>query len=213
MTLALMQALLGFVSEARWLRHAREHFGGMFPYLPGQPGYNNRLRRLYPTMTWLMGTLVRPPMSVRMMCGWLIQPRSNAGTPARPRGIRSWPAGRSTGIAPRIRVGSGRLRQHLVCPLQGLPVAVDQGVDLGGQPAPGPAHGMVRGLSRQILVIRQVTMWGGGAGGAVHSGIHRHLTIDRALRLRMAQQGRQDRIPGAVTGVAPVTLPRGLRRT
>jgi hypothetical protein len=42
-TLAVMQALLGFVSEARWLRHARAHLGHLFPYLPQQPGYNKRL--------------------------------------------------------------------------------------------------------------------------------------------------------------------------
>jgi Transposase DDE domain len=44
-TLAVMQALLGFTSEARWLRHARTHLRHLFPYLPQQPGYNKRLRR------------------------------------------------------------------------------------------------------------------------------------------------------------------------
>ena len=43
-TLAVMQALLGFTSESRWLRHARAHLGHLFPYLPLQPGYNKRLR-------------------------------------------------------------------------------------------------------------------------------------------------------------------------
>jgi hypothetical protein len=43
-TLAVLQALLGFCSEARWLRYARAHLGGLFPYLPKQPGYNKRLR-------------------------------------------------------------------------------------------------------------------------------------------------------------------------
>ena len=43
-TLAVMQALLGFTSEARWLRHAHAHLRHLFPYLPGQPGYNKRLR-------------------------------------------------------------------------------------------------------------------------------------------------------------------------
>jgi hypothetical protein len=43
-TLAVMQALLGYTSESRWLRHARAHLGHLFPYLPGQPGYNKRLR-------------------------------------------------------------------------------------------------------------------------------------------------------------------------
>jgi hypothetical protein len=33
-TLAVMQALLGFTSEARWLRHARAHLGHLFRYLP-----------------------------------------------------------------------------------------------------------------------------------------------------------------------------------
>jgi hypothetical protein len=43
-TLAVMQALLGFTSEARWLRYARAHLGHLFRYLPQQPGYNKRLR-------------------------------------------------------------------------------------------------------------------------------------------------------------------------
>ena len=33
-TLAVMQALLGFVSEARWLRYARGHFRRLFPFRP-----------------------------------------------------------------------------------------------------------------------------------------------------------------------------------
>jgi hypothetical protein len=56
-TLAVLQALLGFVSEARWLRHARKCLHGLFPYLPGQPGYNKRLRKLAATMTWLIRML------------------------------------------------------------------------------------------------------------------------------------------------------------
>jgi hypothetical protein len=43
-TLAMMQAILGFTSEARWLRHARAHLRHLFPYLPKQSGYNKRLR-------------------------------------------------------------------------------------------------------------------------------------------------------------------------
>jgi hypothetical protein len=56
-TLAVMQALLGFVSEARWLRFAGRHLRALFPYLPGQAGYNKRLRALAATMTWLIGVL------------------------------------------------------------------------------------------------------------------------------------------------------------
>jgi hypothetical protein len=43
-TLAVLQALLGFCSEARWLRYANRHLRHLFPYLPKQPGYNKRLR-------------------------------------------------------------------------------------------------------------------------------------------------------------------------
>jgi hypothetical protein len=42
--LAAAQALLGFTSEAHWLRYARKHLSGLFPYLPQQSGYNKRLR-------------------------------------------------------------------------------------------------------------------------------------------------------------------------
>ena len=37
-TLAVMQALLGYTSESRWIRYARAHLGHLFRYLPGQPG-------------------------------------------------------------------------------------------------------------------------------------------------------------------------------
>ncbi len=45
LTLAVLQVLQGFDEEARWLRHARQHLAHLFPYLPGQAGYNKRLRK------------------------------------------------------------------------------------------------------------------------------------------------------------------------
>jgi hypothetical protein len=57
LTLAVMQALLGYTSETRWLRYARKHLRAMFPYLPGQSGYNKRLRKLADTMAWLISEL------------------------------------------------------------------------------------------------------------------------------------------------------------
>jgi hypothetical protein len=50
LTLAVAQALLGYVSEARWLRYARATLGHLFPYLPGQSGYNKRLRAAAPVV-------------------------------------------------------------------------------------------------------------------------------------------------------------------
>jgi len=49
-TLAVAQALLGFTSEARWLRFGRAHLQQLFPYLPAQSGYNKRLRKLGGTL-------------------------------------------------------------------------------------------------------------------------------------------------------------------
>jgi hypothetical protein len=58
-TLAVLQALLGFPSEARWLRFAHRRLRHLFAYLPQQPGYNKRLRRLAGTVSWLARGLAR----------------------------------------------------------------------------------------------------------------------------------------------------------
>ena len=42
--LAVAQVLLGARSERHWLRFARDRLGHLFPYVPGQAGYNKRLR-------------------------------------------------------------------------------------------------------------------------------------------------------------------------
>ena len=41
----VLQVLQGFNEEARWLRDADGHLRHLFPYLPGQAGYNKRLRK------------------------------------------------------------------------------------------------------------------------------------------------------------------------
>lgn len=58
-TLAMMQATLGFTSEARWLRHAHAHLRYLFPYLPKQPGYNKRLRKSADLVRHVTRTLAR----------------------------------------------------------------------------------------------------------------------------------------------------------
>jgi hypothetical protein len=45
LTLAVLQALLGFTSETRFLRHAEVHLRAWFPYIPHRSGYNKRLRK------------------------------------------------------------------------------------------------------------------------------------------------------------------------
>jgi hypothetical protein len=53
-TLAVLQALLGYSGEARFIRYARSHLGGLFAYLPNRPAYNKRLRR---SVTMLQGVM------------------------------------------------------------------------------------------------------------------------------------------------------------
>ena len=43
--MAVLQGLLGFTSEDRFLRYADTHLFSLFPYVPGQSGYNKRLRQ------------------------------------------------------------------------------------------------------------------------------------------------------------------------
>jgi hypothetical protein len=57
LTLAVMQALLGDVSEARWLRYARTHLHGLVPYLPGPSGSNQRLRAAFPLLSYFVRAL------------------------------------------------------------------------------------------------------------------------------------------------------------
>jgi hypothetical protein len=57
--LAVMLSMLGFHSEARWLRYARAHLRHLFPFLPQQPGYNKRLRAALPQIKAVIRILAR----------------------------------------------------------------------------------------------------------------------------------------------------------
>jgi hypothetical protein len=57
--LAVMQAMLGFHSDARWLRHVRKHYGHLFPFVPLQSGYNKRLRAAFPQIKRIIRSLAR----------------------------------------------------------------------------------------------------------------------------------------------------------
>lgn len=58
-TLAVIQALLGFTSEARFIRHAHAHLTSWFPYLPERPAYNKRLRAAATMMQHLTAVLAQ----------------------------------------------------------------------------------------------------------------------------------------------------------
>ena len=58
-TLAVLQALLGFTSEARFIRHANTHLTTMFRYLPKRAGYNKRLRAAGPMIQHIIDAIAR----------------------------------------------------------------------------------------------------------------------------------------------------------
>ena len=120
-TLAVLQALLGYASEARWLRHAREQLRHLFPYLPHQPGYNKRLRQLAATMNWLIRALARDT-SVWADDVWVVDSTPVECGRSRDTARRSDLAGWAEYgyCASRSRWFWG-LRLHLVTTVHGLP--------------------------------------------------------------------------------------------
>jgi hypothetical protein len=155
-TLAVMQALPGFTSEARWLRHAREHLRHLFPYLPRQPGYNKRLRGLAATMSWLISMLARDTTlwtddvwvvdSTPVECG-------RPGETARRSDLAGW-AGYGY-CASHSRYFRG-LRLHMLATLHGLPAGFAlTGARAGErQVLPGilADPGLTSGRAGQILI-------------------------------------------------------------
>jgi hypothetical protein len=122
-TLAVLQALLGFTSEAPWVRYARAHLRHLFPCLPSQPGYNKRLRaaaglircciRVLAASTTAWTDDVWIVDSTPVECG-------RSRDTARRSDLAGWAQYGYCASHSRWFWG---LRLHLVCNLQGLPVA------------------------------------------------------------------------------------------
>ena len=121
-TVAVMQALLGFTSETRWLRYAKEHLAHLFPYLPGQAGYNKRLRAAA-EMIGALNRMLAIDTSLWSDDTWLIDSTPVECGRSRPTAKRSDLAGWAGYgyCASHSRYFWG-LRLHLVCTPAGLPV-------------------------------------------------------------------------------------------
>jgi hypothetical protein len=122
-TLATMQAIPGYTSEARWLRHARAHLRHLFPYLPQQPGYNKRLRKAAGLMR-SVNRILATTTSVWSDDVWVVDSTPVECGRSRETVKRSDLAGWAEYgyCASHSRFFWG-LRLHLVCTLQGLPIA------------------------------------------------------------------------------------------
>ncbi|WP_411144374.1 IS982 family transposase [Streptomyces sp. x-80] len=121
-TLAMIQAMLGFTSEARWLRHARAHLRHLFPYLPQQPGYNKRLRKAAELLR-RVARMLAVDTSVWSDDVWIVDSTPVECGRSRKTVKRSDLAGWAEYgyCASHSRFFWG-LRLHLVCTLQGLPI-------------------------------------------------------------------------------------------
>ena len=122
-TLVVLQALLGFTSEARWLRYANSHLRGMFPDLPRQSGYNKRVRAAAGMLRAVLAHLVRR-CSRSTDDVWVVDSTPVECGRSRETAKRSDLAGWAEYgyCASHSRFFWG-LRLHLVCTLSGLPVA------------------------------------------------------------------------------------------
>jgi hypothetical protein len=123
LTLAVLQVMLGFDEEARWVRHVRKHLGDLFPYEPGQAGYNKRLRK----STTMLATMIRMlgrDTDVWDDDTWLIDSTPVECGRSRPTVQRSNLAGWAGYgyCASHSRFFWG-LRLHLVATPAGLPIA------------------------------------------------------------------------------------------
>ncbi len=119
-TLAVLQALLGFTSETRFLRHAVVHLKAWFPYIPHQSGYNKRLRKAQGQLRAVIRLLARNTEHFDDDT-WVIDSTPVECGRSRPTALRSDLAGwASYGYcASRSRWFWG-LRLHLVCTPAGL---------------------------------------------------------------------------------------------
>jgi hypothetical protein len=122
LTLAVAQALLGVRSEARWLRLVPAALPGAFPYLPGQSGYNKRLRAALPLLKWVIRVLAADT-DLWADPVWLVDSTPVECARSRPTVQRSDLAGFAGYgyCASHSRYFWG-LRLHLVCTPAGLPI-------------------------------------------------------------------------------------------
>jgi Transposase DDE domain len=122
-TLAVIQALLGFTSEARFIRHAHTHLHTMFPYLPQRPAYNKRLRNAAATMQHIISVIARDCPSWHDDV-WLVDSTPVECGRSRETVKRSDMAGlASYGYCASHSRWFWGLRLHLIATPSGLPIA------------------------------------------------------------------------------------------
>lgn len=123
LTLAVLQAFLGYTSEARFIRYAHTHLRSLFAYIPNRSGYNKRLRAATATMRHVTAMLARscPSYDDDM---WLADSTPVECGRSRQTARRSDLAGwASYGYCASHSRWFWGLRLHLIATPSGLPIA------------------------------------------------------------------------------------------
>jgi Transposase DDE domain len=183
--LAVAQVLLDCPNERRFLRLARQRLGHLFPYIPGQSGFNKRLRQLAPQLAQAVTLLARlsPTFCDRL--------RLLDSTPvpcaASPETVRR---SALAGIG-----GYGYCRSHsrwfwgfrlyLLCSPDGLPV----GFELAA--ANAPERVVAAELLERVLQPGQIVIGDKGFAGAE---FEQHVTALGGLLLRPDRRDEQPRL-------------------
>jgi Transposase DDE domain len=122
-TLAVIQAVLGYHCEARFIRHAHHHLHRWFPYIPNRPGYNKRLRASAHTMQLIIAALARNSPSYTDDI-WVVDSTPVECARSRTTVKRSDLAGyASYGYCPSHSRYFWGMRLHLIATPSGLPIA------------------------------------------------------------------------------------------
>jgi Transposase DDE domain len=186
--LAIAQMLLDCPNERRFLRLARRRLGHLFPYIPGQSGFNKRLRQLAPRLLEANTLLARLSPS---FCDRL---RLLDSTPV------PCAASRET-VRRSALAGYGYCRSHsrwfwgfrlyLLCAPDGLPV----GFELA--PANAPERLVAAELLERVLREGQTVIADKGFAGAE---LEQHVT---SLGGRLLRPDRKDEQPrhGSLGGI------------
>jgi hypothetical protein len=158
--LAVAQVLLDCPNERRFLRLATRRLGHLFPYIPGQSGFNKRLRTLAPELVHAVTLLARlsPSFCDRLR---LLDSTPVPCAASRETVRRSALAGLG---------GYGYCRSHsrwfwgfrlyLLCSPDGLPVAFELA------PANAPERAVAAELLERVLEDGQVVIGDKGFAGA-----------------------------------------------
>ena len=189
--LAVAQVLLDCPNERRFLRLAKQRLGHLFPYLPGQSGFNKRLRALAPQLGQAVTLLARlsPSFCDRLR---LLDSTPVPCAASRETVRRSALAGHG---------GYGYCRSHsrwfwgfrlyLLCAPDGLPV----GFELA--PANAPERVVAAELLERVLAGGEIVIADKGFAGAEFEA---HVA---ALGARLLRPDRKNEPPrfGALGGI------------